>query len=239
MPDIFERLASKTTHAPSLVYRVQVICSHPSFHRTIYRRLSSSKDMIIPEDRVTVRRQNGIAISRRCNGHDHAKGNGLVNFIEKMKRARKVAMITQTGTLETKKRRLADKTRHRHRSTVLQAQVGIANWTIVNSIFSCLVFESRVLSHAIPLLSSIASRVIHTIFLMDLMCASILLHAPVSVSFTLFFFFHSDAKANRQERRAFRGILMMRRDDASPAVSLARIPPPPPLPHPLQHNTLV
>lgn len=97
MPDIFERLASKTTLDPPLIYRVQVIRSHPSFHRTICRRLSSSKDMIIPEDRVTVRRQNGITISRRCDGHDHAKGNGLVNFIEKMKRARKVAMITQTG----------------------------------------------------------------------------------------------------------------------------------------------
>lgn len=90
MPDIFERLVSKTTLGPPSVYRVQVTRSHPPFHRAICRRLSSSKDMIILaliSDRVTVTRQNGIAISRRCDGYDHAKGNGLVNFIGKTKRA--------------------------------------------------------------------------------------------------------------------------------------------------------
>lgn len=47
MPDIFERLALKTTLGPSSIYRVQVTRSHLPFHRAICRRLSSSKDMII------------------------------------------------------------------------------------------------------------------------------------------------------------------------------------------------
>lgn len=90
-------------------YRVQVTRSHPSFHRAICRRLSSSKDMIIlalVSDKVTaIRRQNSDSqfqddatdtITRReMDWPTSSEGRNAS--------ARKVTMITQTGTLETKK----------------------------------------------------------------------------------------------------------------------------------------
>lgn len=204
MPDIFKRLASKTTLGPPSIPHTShmfsfTLSSGPSVVAFPLPRTWLSS---LVSDKVTVRRQNGIAISRRCD--DHAKGNKLANFVEKTKRAGEESHDDYPDRdFKDEEKRVDSLTRL---DIDIEAQsyrirVGIANWTVVDSTFSSLVFKSRVLAHVISLLSSIASRVTLTIFLTDLMCASILLRTPISVSI-FFILFHSDAKANCQETRA-------------------------------------
>jgi len=136
MPDIFERLALKTTLGPPSIYRVQVTRSHLPFHRAICRRLSSSKDMIIlalvsdkvttSDDKTESQFQDDATdtITRReMDWPTSSEGRNAS--------ARKVTMIIQTGTLEMKKKRVDSLTRL---DIDIEAQsyrirVRIANWT--------------------------------------------------------------------------------------------------------------